>query len=493
VLQQVRRVLKDFTVYGIGSILPKAVAFLLIPVYTRFLTPEDYGILSLATMIATMATVALTLGQNGSLTLYFRSSQAEEDGEAGIRSMLFSVVVAVLAFGAAATALLMWAGPKVTPSLLSSERITFDPYLQTALWIAYLGVPLALLQAVNRARGQAKTHTTFQLASFAVNVSATLYFIAALRQGAIGSLRGTLTATLVLLPVALALLVREMEFKFSWHWLKRSLVFGLPLVPHYFAGWLLTFADRYMLERLSTIEAVGLYSLAYNVSMALSLVTSSLNQAWGPIYYDMAGDEDQRGLLPRLSTIYAAGVTIAAIAFLALSRELLVILAAERYWEAAGVVPIVTAGYYAFAMYSVLSTGTFFAKRTGRIMLLTSFAAAANIGANLLLIPRYGMYGAAWATLISYTLMAIGARVLTGWSMPGSLEDGKLLRATIVFAVAFVGNHAIDGFALPLAADILAKLALVAASAGLLMVGGVVSAHEVRRFIARMGRRNGSA
>jgi O-antigen/teichoic acid export membrane protein len=284
-----------------------------------------------------------------------------------------------------------------------------------------------------------------------------------------------------------------MEFKFSWHWLKRSLVFGLPLVPHYFAGWLLTFADRYMLERLSTIEAVGLYSLAYNVSMALSLVTSSLNQAWGPIYYDMAGDQDQRGLLPRLSTIYAAGVTIAAIAFLALSRELLVILAAERYWEAAGVVPIVTAGYYAFAMYSVLSTGTFFAKRTGRIMLLTSFAAAANIGANLLLIPRYGMYGAAWATLISYTLMAIGARVLTGWSMPGSLEDGKLLRATIVFAVAFVGNHAIDGFALPLAADILAKLALVAASAGLLMVGGVVSAHEVRRFIARMGRRNGSA
>lgn len=491
--QQVRRVLKDSAIYGIGSILPKAVGFFLIPVYTRFLTPEDYGILSLATMIATMASVGLMLGQNGSLTLFFRSSQADEDGDAGLRSMLFSVVATVLTFGAVAMVLLLWAGPHVTPSLVSSERLTFRPYLETALWIAYLGVPLALLQAVNRARGQAKTHTIFQLASFAINVTATLYFIAALRQGAIGSLRGTLAASLALLPVALILLVREMRFSFSLSWLKRSLRFGLPLVPHYFAGWLLTFADRYMLERLSSTEEVGLYSLAYNVSMALSLVTGSLNQAWSPIYYDLAGDDEQRGLLPRLTTVYAAGVTVAAIAFLALSREMLMLLAAERYWDAAGVVPIVTAGYYAFAMYSVLSTGVFYAKRTGLIMMLTSTAAGVNIVANLLLIPEYGMYGAAWATLISYGVMALGGRMLTGRFVPGSLEDGKILRAALVFAVAFVANHGIYSLALPLALDIAAKLVLIAGSVVALMLLGVVNRDEVRRFVARVAKRKRSA
>ena len=488
-LQQVKRVAKDSTIYGLGSVLPKAVAFLLIPVYTRFLSPQDYGLLSLVTTISSMAAVAFALGQNGSLTLYFRASETEGEGEEGLGRMLFSVAAFTLVFGAFMMAFLTLVGPAATAHLVKTKDLTYYPYLSLALWIAYLGVPLTLLQSVNRARGQAGTFTFFQLASFAINTVATLIFVIALRQGAAGSLRGTLIATVALAPVALFLLAKEMRFRFSGRWLRKCLVFGLPLIPHFFAGWLLAFADRYLLQQYSTLTAVGLYSLAYNLSMALSLVTSSINTAWGPIYYDLAATEEGRRTIPRLTTVYVAGVTVFGIGFVSLSRELLLIMSNARYHAAAGVVPIVAAGYYAFALYSVVSTSIFYKKKTMWIPVLSLGAAAINIGLNIWLMPRYGMYAAAWTTLIAYGLMAIGARFLTGRLMPGSIQDGPLAASIGIFTVAALASAGLDTLELPLWAGIMLKLGIVALGIVALVPARVVSSKDIRSALEQMKNR----
>jgi len=484
VLQQVKRVVKDSTIYGLGSVLPKAVAFLLIPVYTQFLSPKDYGLLSLVTTISSMAAVIFALGQNGSLSLYFRASETEGEGKEGLGRMLYSVSLFTLIFGAVVMALLTLFGPAATPHLVSNKELTYYPYLSLALWIAYLGVPLTLLQSVNRARGQAGTYTFFQLASFAINTTATLIFVIALRQGAAGSLRGTLIATVALAPIALYLLAREMRFRFSAAWLRKCLVFGLPLIPHFFAGWLLAFSDRYLLQHYSTLTAVGLYSLAYNLSMALMLVTSSINTAWGPIYYDLAATEEGRRTIPRLTTLYVAGVTVFGIGFVSLSRELLLIMSNARFHAAAGVVPIVAAGYYAFALYSVVSTSIFYKKKTLWIPVLSLGAAAINISLNIWLMPRFGMYAAAWTTLIAFALMAIGARVLTGRLMPGSIEDGPLAASIGIFTAAALASAGLDRLGLPLWLGLLLKLGVIALGIAALVPAKVVSAKDIRSAIA---------
>lgn len=488
--KEIKRVFKDTTVYGLGSMLPKAAGIILVPIYTRFLVPADYGLMSLATMVTSMVGTIMLVGQNGSLTLYFRATQTEGNEEE-IRSLLFSVVAFVMLFAGVIFGLAMVFGPSAAPHLIRSKAFTFNPYLVVALSTAYLGLPLALLQAVNRARGQAATHTAFQLTSFALNTAFTLYFVVAVRQGALGSLKGTLAAAMLLALPALVLLAREMRPAFSWKWLRRSLVFGLPLVPHFFAGWILTFADRYMLERYTTLREVGLYSLAYNISMVMNLVSVAINQAWGPIYYDLAGREDGRKMLPRLTTVYAAVVTAAGMAFMLLARELLLFLAASRYHEAAGVVPIVVAGYWGFAMYSVVSTGIFYAKKTGWVPLISAIAAAFNIGLNWWLIPRYGMFAAAWNTFAAYLLMAAISRVVSGRLSPVGFEDARLAKTAAIFLGVFAAGLGVTALGLPLLATVVLKLVVLAIGLAAFVALDVITPRELRQALDRVRARRG--
>jgi O-antigen/teichoic acid export membrane protein len=483
--KEVKRVFKDSVIYGLGGMIPKLVGVLLVPLYTRFLLPADYGLMSLVTMVTTIVGVVMMLGQNGSLTLFFRSAQTEAS-EDEVRSLLFSVVTFTVAFSGLLFTVLLLVGPMLMPVLVPSGEVAFNPYVIVGLVTALVGIPLGLLQAVNRARGQALTHTVFQLTGFALNTGFTIYFVAALRQGALGSLKGTLISGALLLPVALWLLAREMRPKPSATWLKKSLVFGLPLMPHYFAGWILTFADRYMLERYRSLTEVGLYSLAYNVSMILNLVATSINQAWGPVYYDLAGTEEGRAKLPRLTTIYAAAITACAMVYMMLARELLLLLANVKYHGAADVVPIVAAGYYFFAMYGVLSTGIFYAKKTKWVPVISAVAAVLNIGLNLWLMPAFGMWAAAWNTLAAYALMALIARIISGRLVPNSFEDGRLFRLMALFLVMFAGNLGVGALPVGAVAALALRVVLLLIGLSAFLWLDIVSLAELRSVLERV-------
>ena len=242
---------------------------------------------------------------------------------------------------------------------------------------------------MNRSRGQSRQHTTMQLLQFAFNTGdhAVLRRSPARRVPTVRS-RATSAAKLLLAPVALYLLARSMRPIFSATWLKKSLLFGLPLIPHFFAGWMLTFSDRWIIGHYRSLAEVGLYSLAYNLSMILNMFITSINTAWGPVYYDLAGSDEGRAKLPRLTTVFAAAISIVAMGYLLFSREALLLLATERYHAAAPLVPIIVAGYFAFGMYVVMSTGIFYARKTKYIPFISAVAAAVNIGLNLLLVPQ---------------------------------------------------------------------------------------------------------
>lgn len=486
-LAEIKRVFKDTVVYGLGSLIPKAAGIILVPIYTRFLAPADYGIMSLASITTTIVGSVLVLGQTGSLTLYLRSVQSDVSEE-DRRRLLFSVTVFTLVFAAAVIAALFPFGPTLTRIVFDNPEFTFDPFVGLALVTALLGLPLMLFQAVNRAQGRARSYASLQLASFAVNTGFTLWFVVAMRQGALGSIKGTLVAAATLAPVALWSLGRRMTFRFSGTWLKKSLLFGLPLIPHAFAGWALTFADRALLARYSGLDETGLYALAYSISMVMNLASQSINQAWGPIYYDLADSEEGRAKLPRLTTVYAVAVVFLGMVYMLFSREVLLVLAAERYWEASRLVPIIVGGYVCFALYSVLSTGIFFAKRTGWVAAISATSAVLNVGLNLWLIPRFGMWAAAWNTLLAYACMAVAARVLSERLAPGRFEDGRLLALVGVFAAVFVANLSLQATDVGLAVALSAKVVLLVAAAGALVGLRVITSDEIRTLVRRLRR-----
>jgi len=493
VLKQLKRIFKDTAIYSLGSLLPKAAGIILAPIYTTFLSPSDYGVYSLAAMITSMVSVVMVLGQDGSLTLFYRSQRNEGEDP---RELLFTVFVFVLGFASLVFGVMAILGPIYTPWLSKDPAFTFVPYVAIALFTSWVTVPLSLQQAVNRAKGQAKLHTAFQVAQFTINTAFTLLFVVAFRQGAIGSLKGTFLGAALVSPFAIWMLVRQWKPQFSRTALKRSLDFGLPLVPHYFlGGFLLTFADRLMLSRYASLAAVGLYSFAYNLSMMLNLVSQSINRAWGPIYYDLADTEEGRAQLPRLTTVYASVVAIVGIGFTLYMPDVLVILANERFWPAASIMPILVGGYFFFAMYMVTSTPIFFARKTRWIPILSGSAAVFNIGINFYLIPTFGIQGAAWATFAAYVLMAAGARWLSS-KVGGLFEDRRLAAVVAIYLIGFASTFAIQSFTRPgieggmaIAFDIAIKAAAFLAILGLFPLFRVVTPAEIGRLVDRVRAR----
>lgn len=494
-LKQLKSVFKDSVIYGLGSLLPKAAGFLLVPIYTRYMDRSQYGILSMSGIVASAMGSLYMLGLNGSVTRFFRGATSEDELKE-VRSMLFTVVAASMVLGGVLLGLTLLVGPWAFPRIVKDARFTFTPFVAVAVWGAFLGGPTVLWQAVARAQRKSTRFVKVQVGNFAVNTLASLALVVGFGMGALGSLWGTLIAAAVFLPLSLWFLRRDMEFRWSWPSLWKAMAFGLPLVPHYFAGWILSFADRYLLERYTSLAQVGIYSLAYNVAMVTSFVAMAVNQAWTPIYYDVV-ESEERATLPRLTTIYASAVAMFCALFLLVSRGLLVALSAPAFHAAASVVPIVVAAYFMQAMYFVTATPLFYEKKTNLIPLISAFAGVVNICINLVLIPgrgpvpALGIYGAAWATFAAFALMAFLSWRASSSVRKGSFESGRLLRVVAAFGVAWMLDAVIARvFVSPLdwRAIVARALALVF-SIALFLVFRIVTRREIESFIKAVVRK----
>ena len=178
--------------------------------------------------------------------------------------------------------------------------------------------------------------------------------------------------------------------------------------------------------------------------MVLNLFCAAINTAWAPIYYDLADTAEGRAKLPRLTTVYASVVTALAIGYTLVAPDLLLVLANRRFHAAVAVVPVVAAGYYFFALYMVVSTPIFHRKKTGWAPVISGAAALINVGVNLVLIPRYGMFGAAWATLIAYAFMFLIARVISERLDRGIYENRNLIVLIATYAISLAASHRPD-------------------------------------------------
>lgn len=486
-LRELRRILSDSVVYGLGGVLPKIVGVLLIPVYTRYLSPSDYGVMSLAALLAVLFGQLVLLGTAGSVTRFYRTDDTQD--EAGAGSYLFTVVLFDLLFAAVVTGAVLLVGPSVTESL--SATVPFRPYLAVAFLGAFLGIPLTLLQSALRARGKAARYTMMSLASFLLNTAFTLYFVVLGREGALGSLKGTAVSAGLLAPYLLWELSRLWRVRFSGPALSKALWFGIPLVPHAFAGWLVGYADRYVLGRFRSTTEVGLYSLAYSVGLGMSIVATAVNQAWTPAFYDIAETVDGPARLRRLTTIYGAVVTLLGCAFVLFSRELTQVLASPAYREAAVLTPIVVCGYYLQAIYFVTVTPIFFMKKTNLLFAITGPAAVVNLAANFLLIPRWGMYAAAWVTVATFAVLAGGAWVVSSHVRPNSFEHRRLISLIALFVVVYLAEGTVAMVSLSLPLLILSKFTVLAAAGAAMFLLRIVSRDEIARTLELVAGRVG--
>lgn len=387
-------------VYGVGAALSRGVQVLLLPVLTRALSPDAYGVGELVITYLQTVVLVLVFGMDGALARFFYEPEGRE---ARIR-MASSSLAFRMALGTGVAALAALAAAPLAAALMGGEA--YRKYLLAGA----ATLPFTLLVLF----GSDVLRVTLQPAKFVVlNVANTLLvaglsilFVVRLDAGVIGMLYGRLLADLLSALLALVLIRHAIAFRFDRAALAKMLRYGGPAVPAAIAFAAITAMDRYVLQRVRTLEEVGIYAVAVKFFALVLLVVAPFQMAYGPWAYSRAAAPEAPRLFARALGLYVGIASLVALAASLFAPEVLAVLVPAAYRGAAAAAPWLAFAAVAFGAYTVASVGIGLALRTDLLVVCAGGAALAALAANLTLVPGFGIHGAGAATAAGYVVAA---------------------------------------------------------------------------------------
>jgi O-antigen/teichoic acid export membrane protein len=395
---------KDTAIYGLTDFIFKFINFASFPLLAFYLSVQEFGIYSLLTTSTLLMGMAFHCGMNQALErFYLDDSLTAEKKAAVITSGFLSL---------SGLSLLV-----VGPSLWMAYH--FRETLYTHHQIEWLAMAIALLSSVPtqlfslaccvlRLNFHPWQFTLFNVAQNVISLFLSFYFVIQMKWGVIGYVSGVAIGYLVMAPLTIFLLFRDLRPSFDWKIARLMLLYGSPFIFTDLGRWIFSCMDRWMLGEYSSNYEVGLFSIAFKLSTVLIFLISSFSLSWGPyslkLYHQ---DPNHRVFFSRCYTIWLFILTFFSLVVSLFGFECLQLLTPSVYWPAATFLPFISAGLVFLGTTQVSSIGILITKKTYHISLITWLAAIVNFSLNLWGIPLWGALGASLATLVTYLFLSV--------------------------------------------------------------------------------------
>src|ERR1700730_7527367 len=400
--QELKKLLRHTAVYGAGSLLTKLVGFLLIPFYTHYLRPSAYGTLELLDL--TLSLVALLVNVWVTIPLvrfYYDFSDVEEKKK----------VVSTTLWAVSFIALVLSSLAMIFPKNLSMWILKSPDY---AYYVQVIAVSF-FLKCINsvawnyvRAKQRSVLIVSINLCGMVVALVLNICFVGYLKLGVLGVMYGSLIGNILVTGVLVIQTIREVGFRFDSQKLKIMAVFGAPLVFTNIGAFVLNFSDRFFLQHYSVVSVVGIYALGYKFVFMLSfLVIQPFSMIWSVRMYEIAAGQNARQVFSKFSVYFCLVLTTCGIGLSIVIKDVIRIMAAPDFRPAYRIVPLIALAYVFQGLSYYFQTGILVQKKTIYMGIMGFIGAASNIALNFLLIPRFQGMGAAWATALSFFLMAV--------------------------------------------------------------------------------------
>jgi len=469
-------------IFFVPTLLTRGLSFILTPLYTRYLTPDDYGIVGLGTTL--YGFVALLLGASAwsaASRLYHQMPDERAKARLGGTVLGFLLVVPpALALVIEAIGSAGWFSP--------FRSVPYAPYLRLVVWAGVLSLFQSLAANMLMIREQHKRGASLNSVLVVVTAFFTVLMVVVLRKGAYGQLLALVLANAVVGAWSIVIAWRFSPPVFDRAILKEVLVFSLPLIPHETSKWILAASDRLILERYVSAADLGRYSLGYSFGSAVGIFLGAVSIALFPIVNRKLAEKDPHNEVPVLGSVVVVACTFASLLAATMFPPFLALAVPHAYDGAGAVVPWIALGFFFQTLYLIWSQGTFFSRKTGAVALVTFAGAAVNIGLNLVFVPRFGYLVAAVTTAVGYAVMAGLHGLLSRKLHPIPWEHGRTVRIALAALITYAAAVSIRGLT-PMT-ELLVRGAISAVGyVGLLVVLGAARPSEIARVRSLLKRR----
>lgn len=395
-LNQFRNLLGHTLIYGLGNYGIKIFGFLLIPLYTRFLAPADYGVMALVSMYTQVMFIIMNLGQSTSLFRFYYEHDTQEGRDRVVAASLWIVILFALPLAAVP---FLFNQP-LAHLILGDSALWFLMCIGTAtvLCKVLLRMPFAIMRAAD----ESKRYAAWSLARNALGMVLAVALVAGLHLGATGVVLSQLLAELTFCLLLTGMTFRSLRAGFHWRDIKDQLLFGLPFVPVGAASFTLDLTNRWFLKHYYSTSDVGIFSLGYRFAEILTFVVTAFQLSWPQFLFRNRKEPDAPQLYAQMTAYYLSLMLFLWLGLAVFAPELLRIMATPQFYPAATLIPVISFALVFDGMGFMFNIGALFSKKTILRTVSVTTAAAVNVGLNFVLIPRYGMMGAAWATFIGF-------------------------------------------------------------------------------------------
>lgn len=400
VLSQFKRLGADSLLYAFMNVGTKLIAFIMLPIYTSFLVPAEYGVLDIVDKWTSMLTFLVIFGTDSALAYYYFDTKEEEKKLEYVRDVMYFRLFIVALLGI----IILFAGSRVSEMLFGS--LSYVRLLYIAIGVLFLDTIIVVILMVLRFDFHTKKVVIATVGKMVFVAVFSYLFLAYVLRSPEGVLLGRIISSGIVFLLLLPIGIKYLKPKIAFGSMKELLKYGAPLVPASLAFWVIANAGVFFLQAFHSTEEVGIYGAATKLATVITLLTSGVQMAWRPYSMSMKDKENSPILF---SKIYIGLLLLGILGIMGIATIMPVVikLLGEGYESAFQYVALISAASFLNFYYLIISVGLFFTKKTTVISVTFVIVAIINTILNILLIPVFSIWGAVASYLIAYMIAII--------------------------------------------------------------------------------------
>lgn len=397
------KLVKNSLIYAVGDIAPRLLGFISFPIYTRYLSPAEYGIVNYVnTVNLFLATIGLLCLNTYFLVFYFKQP-TEEDR----KKLLGNISISLFCINLVFLFISFLIGPHIIGYI--EGNISFYPYLAIGLVTNFFNLLPTLPSALYRMEERPLPLTILNILRGVVTFGVSIWFVVGLGFKAEGLLFSQMIVTIVFGLIFTKITLNNMIWTFNWKQLKTALIFSLPLLPGSLSYLLTTMFDRILIDKYLNLTDLGIYSSASTLALILNIISYGAYKAFEPYIFKYIDSPDFAELFTKLRNGLFWVLLSGAFGLALFAREFFQIFSEQQYHTAYLYVPIILIGVLSSSIstpYGTIITAHNKTKINSAICICGSIV---SVSLNFLLIPHLGIIAACLTSALTMTLTLIAS------------------------------------------------------------------------------------